>query len=80
MAAICRQVWGLFDSSKVERFGTHPFAPVDRVTGLISDTGVPAAIHREWTQAGIVWDLVDPDAEPSHATRAGPVKRHGHPA
>ena len=81
MAAICRQVWGLFDSSKVERFGTHPFVPVDRVTGLISDTGVPPAIHREWTQAGIVWDLVDPDAEPGTAIRGTALVKHrSHPA
>lgn len=85
MAAICRQVWGLFDSSKVERFGTHPFASVDRVTGLISDTGVPPAVHREWTQAGIVWDLVEPDAD-STATRVyrraggAPADHHGRPA
>ena len=63
MAPIGRQVWGLFDSSKVERFGTHPFASVDRITGFISDTGVPRSIHEEWTQAGIVWHLVDPEVD-----------------
>lgn len=62
MAAICQQVYGLFDSSKVERFGTHPFVTVDKVTGLISDTDVPASVRREWTDAGVTWDLVDPDA------------------
>lgn len=69
MAGVCRQVFGLFDSSKVERFGTHPFVVVDRVTRLISDTGVPRAIHREWTRAGVTWDLVDPDATPPATTR-----------
>jgi hypothetical protein len=51
----------LFDSTKVERFGTHPFVPVERVTGLISDTGVPALIQRAWADAGVTWTLVDPD-------------------
>lgn len=59
MAAICRQVWGLFDSSKVERFGTHPFVSVERVTGLISDSGVPHDIHQRWLAAGVRWELVD---------------------
>ena len=62
LAAVCRRVYGLFDSTKVERFGTHPFVPVDRVTGLISDLGVPAQTHQAWTDAGVTWTLVDPDA------------------
>ena len=61
MAAVCRQVYGIFDSSKVERFGTHPFLPVERITALISDTGVPPAYQQEWADAGVTWDLVDPD-------------------
>jgi DeoR family transcriptional regulator of aga operon len=61
MAAICRDVYAIFDSSKVERFGTHPFLPIDHVTALISDTGVPAACLDQWTHAGVTWDLVDPD-------------------
>jgi DeoR/GlpR family transcriptional regulator of sugar metabolism len=61
LAAVCRTVYGLFDSTKVERFGTHPFVPVERVTGLISDTGVPALIQRAWADAGVTWTLVDPD-------------------
>jgi len=62
LAGACRQVFGLFDATKVERFGTHPFVSIDRVTRLISDTAVPREIHREWTRSGVVWDLVDPDA------------------
>ena len=59
LADICRQVYGLFDSSKVERFAIHPFAPVDRLTRLISDAAVPRHVHAEWTAAGVPWDLVD---------------------
>ena len=62
LAGACREVYGLFDASKVERFGTHPFVTIDRVTRLISDTAVPADIHRAWSAAGVTWDLVDPDA------------------
>jgi len=61
LAAACRQVYALFDSTKVERFGTHSFTTVDRVTRLISDTAVPPDVHRTWTAAGVTWDLVDPE-------------------
>ncbi|GAA1904332.1 DeoR/GlpR family DNA-binding transcription regulator [Lapillicoccus jejuensis] len=63
LAQTCRQVYALFDSSKIERFGTHSFATIDRVTRLISDDGVPKEVHREWTRAGVAWDLVTPQAE-----------------
>ena len=74
LAAVCRRVYGLFDSTKVERFGTHPFVPVDRVTGLISDTGVPAHTHRAWTEAGVTWTLVNPDEARPTAPRATPLR------
>ena len=70
MAAVCRRVYGIFDSTKVERFGSHPFLPVDRITALISDTGVPAAYRKEWADAGVTWDLVDPDQTPTVSRRA----------
>lgn len=69
MAAVCRDVYGLFDSTKVERFGTHPFVPVERITGLISDTGVPAETHRAWVDAGVAWTLVEPGAVPDPTLR-----------
>ncbi len=64
LASVCRTVYGVFDSSKVERFGTHPFVAVERVTGLISDTGIPTAVQKAWADAGVTWTLVDPDAVP----------------
>ncbi|MEO7059625.1 MAG: DeoR/GlpR family DNA-binding transcription regulator [Lapillicoccus sp.] len=86
LADACRQVYALFDSSKIERFGTHSFTTIDRVTRLISDTDVPRDVHRQWTKAGVKWDLVDPESPESHspttrltplltATRTPPVRR-----
>ncbi|MEP6632511.1 MAG: DeoR/GlpR family DNA-binding transcription regulator [Lapillicoccus sp.] len=74
LAAVCRTVYGVFDSSKVERFGTHPFVPVERVTGLISDTGIPLNVQRAWSDAGVTWTLVDPDAALATAPAARPVR------
>lgn len=73
LAAVCRRVYGLFDSTKVERFGTHPFVPVERVTGLISDTGVPPQTHRAWADAGVTWTLVDPGEARPTPSRVTPL-------
>lgn len=53
IAAVCREVHALFDSSKVSRFALHSFTPVERITGLITDTGVSDEIAAEWRSAGI---------------------------
>lgn len=60
LAKPCRDVYALFDASKAERFATHPFLAADRVKAMVSDRGVPAEMHRAWTDRGIRWDLVDP--------------------
>ncbi|MDQ2755090.1 MAG: DeoR/GlpR family DNA-binding transcription regulator [Actinomycetota bacterium] len=76
LAGACRQVFALFDATKIERFGTHSFTTVDRLTRLISDTAVPTEVHRQWTDAGVTWDLVDPElaAAPRRPT---PIRRAG---
>jgi len=71
LAGACRQVYALFDATKVERFATHPFVALDRVTRLISDTGVARDVHRRWTKAGVTWDLVAPG---TGALTAAPAK------
>ena len=76
LAGACRQVYALFDATKIERFGTHSFTTVDRVTRLISDTAVPAEVHRQWTDAGVTWDLVDPELAAA-ARRPTPIRRAG---
>jgi DeoR family transcriptional regulator of aga operon len=61
LASACHEVYALFDSTKVDRFGMHPFVTAERVTRMISDVGTPKAVHADWTRAGVAWDLVDPD-------------------
>lgn len=78
LTAACQEVYALFDSSKIDRFGMHPFVTADRVTRMVSDIGTPAAIHAEWTRAGVSWDLVDPsqhlDGSPRRAS-GGPRRK-----
>lgn len=48
MAAACDEVHGLFDSTKIDGFGLHSFAPADRVTGLWTDDEARPAFVTEW--------------------------------
>jgi DeoR family transcriptional regulator of aga operon len=72
LAAACHEVYALFDSSKVDRFGMHPFVTADRVTRMISDVETPSEIHAQWSEAGVAWDLVE---VPTTSSQAGPAAR-----
>jgi len=53
MAQACDQVYGLFDSSKVNGFGLHSFTATDDITGMFSDDGIPAEVVEEWAAIGV---------------------------
>jgi DeoR/GlpR family transcriptional regulator of sugar metabolism len=53
LVSSCASVYGLFDSSKVGRFGLHSFAPVASLTGLYTDDRMPAADITAWRRAGV---------------------------
>jgi DeoR family transcriptional regulator, aga operon transcriptional repressor len=53
LAIACREVYALFDSSKVSRFALQTFVPVKRITGLFTDAGFPDAAVAEWNQANV---------------------------
>jgi DeoR family transcriptional regulator of aga operon len=53
MSAACDEVYGLFDSSKVNGFGLHGFAATDRITGLYTDDEAPATFVAEWASRGV---------------------------
>jgi DeoR family transcriptional regulator of aga operon len=75
MAGVCDQVYGVFDSSKAERFALHPFVAADRVTGLYTDEAVPAHVVDDWAELGVPVHLAalssgagEPDLAPDPAT------------
>lgn len=72
LAASCRTVYGVFDSSKVGRFAVHSFAPVDRIDGLFTDDGVDPAVVAEWSSLGVPIDTV-PVPEAAGVTSLSPV-------
>jgi DeoR family transcriptional regulator, aga operon transcriptional repressor len=53
LLALCTEVYGLFDSSKVGRFALHPFAETSAVTGLITDAGTPDEEVMAWKAVGV---------------------------
>jgi len=66
MAGVCDRVYGVFDSSKVERFALHPFVKADRVTALYTDDRVPGYLVSSWAEIGVpVHRASVPTGEPS---------------
>jgi DeoR/GlpR family transcriptional regulator of sugar metabolism len=69
VAGVCDRVYGLFDSSKADRFALHPFVPADRVTALYTDDRVPASLVASWAEIGVpVHRVPVPPGEPSEPT------------
>ncbi len=63
LASVCAEVYGLFDSSKVDRFALHPFASPDQVTELITDTGMSDEAVESWKAVGVPVRRVPVDTE-----------------
>lgn len=53
LAAACDEVYGLFDSSKANRFALHSFVATDRITALYTDGQIADSVVEEWGEAGV---------------------------
>lgn len=53
MVRACAAVYGLFDSTKVGRFGLHSFAPPRGIAGLYTDSGIPDTEIEAWQRIGV---------------------------
>jgi DeoR family transcriptional regulator of aga operon len=53
LAAACDEVYGLFDSSKANRFALHSFVPTERITALYTDAGIDPSAVEQWRRAGV---------------------------
>lgn len=53
LAQACHQVYGLFDSSKVGKFGLHSFAATDTIEALYTDDGIDPDVVRQWASLGV---------------------------
>ncbi|MDQ6657103.1 MAG: DeoR/GlpR family DNA-binding transcription regulator [Actinomycetota bacterium] len=53
LAQACHRVYGLFDSSKVGKFGLHSFAATDSIEALYTDDGIDSEVVRQWAALGV---------------------------
>lgn len=80
LAGVCDRVYGLFDSSKADRFALHPFVPAERVSGLYTDERVPASLVASWAEIGVPVQRVPiPPGDPAPGT-AGAAETAAEPA
>lgn len=53
LAGACDEIYGLFDSSKANRFALHSFVATDEITALYTDSGIEEVVVTEWAAAGV---------------------------
>src|ERR671923_2385550 len=53
MAEACEHVYGILDGTKWHRSALLSFVPVDGLTGVVTDSGAPAAEVEAWRAAGV---------------------------
>jgi DeoR/GlpR family transcriptional regulator of sugar metabolism len=67
MAEACEQVYGLFDSSKIDGFGLHSFAGPKTIAGLYTDDGADGSFVSDWAEAGVPVTVVAAQSAPAPA-------------
>lgn len=63
IAAVCVSRYGLFDSSKVDRFGLYPFVAPHDITALFTDDGVKGETVETWRDLGVDVHIAPAGAE-----------------
>jgi DeoR/GlpR family transcriptional regulator of sugar metabolism len=66
MAGACERVVGIFDRTKWNRTALLSFVPTERVDAIVTDTGAPAELVREWRERGV--EVVTAEAQPGVRT------------
>jgi DeoR/GlpR family transcriptional regulator of sugar metabolism len=61
LARSCNEIYGLFDSSKVQGFGLHAFAGVDEITALYTDGNATQEFVNQWKRLDVPVVAVAPD-------------------
>ncbi len=64
LANACDQVYGVFESSKADRFGLHSFAAVGELAALFTDDGMDPTVIEQWSDLGV----------PVHLAASGPQR------
>jgi DeoR/GlpR family transcriptional regulator of sugar metabolism len=64
MADACEQVYGLFDSSKIDGFGLHSFAGPKTIAGLYTDDAADNSFVSLWDDVGVPVTIVSAQSVP----------------
>ena len=78
MADACEQVYGILDRTKWHRSALLSFVPLDRLTGIVTDSGAPEDEVEAWRAAGVERDHRRPRAARG-AAGAAPRSAAGRP-
>jgi DeoR family transcriptional regulator of aga operon len=71
LAAACTEVFGLFDSSKIDRFALHSFVPTQRITALYTDDRASPEALAGFAEQGVEIHRVPvDDTDDTHQTSA----------
>src|SRR6187551_1099967 len=70
MAEACDRVYGIFDGTKWHRSALLGFVGVEKLTGIVTDSGAPAAEVDAWRAAGV--DVITVDPRPGGAPPVRP--------
>jgi DeoR/GlpR family transcriptional regulator of sugar metabolism len=75
MADACEQVYGILDGTKWHRSALLAFVPTDDLSGIITDSGAPAAEVEAWRAAGVPVITVDPGPREPMPVRPRDLRR-----
>jgi DeoR/GlpR family transcriptional regulator of sugar metabolism len=75
MADACEQVYGILDGTKWHRSALLSFAPLEDLTGIVTDSSAPADEVVAWRAAGIEVVLADPGPREVEPLRPRDLRR-----
>ena len=75
MADACEQVYGILDGTKWHRSALLTFVSLDRLTGIVTDSGAPEAEVEAWQAAGVNVITVDPGPREAPPVRPRDLRR-----
>jgi DeoR/GlpR family transcriptional regulator of sugar metabolism len=75
MADACEQVYGILDGTKWHRSALLSFAPLEDLTGIVTDSSAPADEVVAWRAAGIEVVLADPGPREAEPLRPRDLRR-----
>jgi DeoR/GlpR family transcriptional regulator of sugar metabolism len=75
MADACERVYGILDGTKWHRSALLSFAPIEDLTGIVTDSSAPADEVEAWRAAGIEVVLADPGPREAEPLRPRDLRR-----